>query len=450
MLVLKFGGTSVKDANAISKVINIIKSKRRNKLLVVSSALAGITNQLIDLADNSLIRSLEQSNQIINQISKRHIEVINNLLTTPKQKTIAIVEIKKIINLLSQHIEAIKLLNECTERSKAFIMSFGELLSTTIIHFALLEQNIKSKFLDIRKILITNDIFLEAVIDNEKSSKNSKQILKLLKDNEVVITQGFIASDYEGKTTTLGRGGSDYSAAILASYLNAKEIQIWTDVNGILTTDPKIVPDAKTIKEMSFEEIRELSFYGAKVLHPDTIKPAIEKNIPVKILNTFNPKNQGTLLTNKIKTTKPLIHSIITKNNCIDVKIPIPPNENQQTFISDLFKIFSDTTIKVMFTVSTKNYLRIIFEDFKNNQNLKKLLTIQYDALINKTGMICISGVNLDKISKCNHYTEIIQQLKKFNINELIHGISNFSLLALYKANIERKLLKSLHKLIFE
>ena len=191
----------------------------------------------------------------------------------------------------------------------------GSLLSTTILQSAAKSNNINSRFLDIRNYINTNDNYLEAQINAKKTKNKIINFKRELKKYDILITQGFIASDTKGVTTTLGRGGSDYSASVIGAFLKADEIQIWTDVSGVLSADPRKVKDVHPIPKMTFDEIRELAFYGAKVLHPDTIKPAIEEKIPVRILNTFKPKDKGTLIVDSVKSSYSGIRSVITKTN---------------------------------------------------------------------------------------------------------------------------------------
>ncbi|HOK14615.1 MAG TPA: aspartate kinase, partial [Candidatus Kapabacteria bacterium] len=285
IIVMKFGGSSVANASAMLNVFNIITSQKCNKLVVLS-ACKGVTDLLIEAANFSL-QNITKSIEIINEISEHHKKIIENTINS-ELKWKALEKIDVYIRQIREFSEGIHLLQELTAKMMDFFVSFGEKLSTTVFYYILLENKINAVLINSENYIITNSKFGEA--------EPNYSIIKLKVQNELkpefdkydtIIAQGFIGSDLEGRTTTLGRGGSDFSASIYGLALGASEIQIWTDVSGVKSADPRIVEQAITIDEMTIDDIRELSFYGAKVLHPDTIKPAIEAGIPIKVLNTF-------------------------------------------------------------------------------------------------------------------------------------------------------------------
>jgi aspartate kinase len=283
--------------------------------------------------------------------------------------------ILSIITQLRELAEGIYYLNECTPKVYDSVISCGELMSTTIVSYALSVRGFENKWLDSRDLLKTNNEFNSATVD---FSKTIKQLENLIQNefinNNIFITQGFIGSDTEGRTTTLGRGGSDYSAAIYGncfhnSGVDVSEIQIWTDVNGVMTADPRILKNALSIDEMSFEEVLELSFYGAKVLHPDTIKPAIDLNIPVVVLNTFNPEFKGTVIkANCCDNSK--FKSIVPIFGCQSIKFTSNNQEELLKKSSDLNHKLNLLGIKIFLSTISCFVLNIIIKktDFDFNQ----------------------------------------------------------------------------------
>ena len=292
MKVLKFGGTSVANSKSLSKVIEILKSQSE-PIVVVVSALGGITDLLLGMLQLALERK-ENFKDNLDEIEKRHLEPIKACIPIQNQSGI-ISFLKNHLNELESRLDAIFLLEEVTVKNNATIASYGEILSSAIIQEIFKYNGVASVLKDARELIQTEssnnrDIVSEAV--------SIKKITAYFKENQskVVLVPGFISSNASGETTTLGRGGSDYSAAIIANALEAKVLEIWTDVSGMYTAHPKIVTQAKPIKKLSYYEAMELSHFGAKVIYPPTLQPLVEKNIPIVIKNTFAPEDEGTLI----------------------------------------------------------------------------------------------------------------------------------------------------------
>ncbi len=328
MIVLKFGGTSVTNTAAMQQVFSIV-SNNKEEQIVVLSACSGITDSLIILLNYAWQNQSNEMKATLEKISTHHIQVVDDLLANNKYHEEAKQTIFKLIEELDKFIEGIFFLKETTPRALDKVMSFGELLSTTIFHYYCLSQGLQSVWWDARKFMKTDSNFNSANVDFNLSRNEITNYLESQQFNKIklAITQGFVGSDLSGRTTTLGRGGSDYTAAIVGNLTNAKEIQIWTDVNGILTADPRTVKRTKTIEIMEFNEVRQLAYFGAKVIHPNTLLPAIETGIPIKVLNTFNPSNQGTTIVNYIDNPTPKPHSIINIK-CIRIDFPLYSYDN--------------------------------------------------------------------------------------------------------------------------
>lgn len=293
MIVMKFGGTSVATPENILKVKDIIM-RYDEPLVVVVSAFGGCTVQLQELAAHALDGDYKI---LFGQFSDRHLNSIKALIPGARQKEV-LAAAKAYLNELEDFCSGISLIKELSDRSKAKVLSFGELLSAFILTEVLRIHSVKARFVDSRKIITTDDSYLFGKVDFEETNQLIKKSVKTQNTN---VLPGFIASTKDGKTTTLGFGGSDYTAAILASALNARRLEIWSDVDGMLTGNPKMIKEAATIPELSYNEALELSHFGAKVLFPMAIQPVLKKEIPLLLKNTFRPDETGTRIFNKIK-----------------------------------------------------------------------------------------------------------------------------------------------------
>ena len=279
MRVLKFGGSSVANAQNIKLVLDIVVNKaKEEKLIVVVSAFSKITD-LLQLASQKAAAGDESFKEILADLETKHLDALKELIPVSEQSSL-LSHIKRIINHLETLLDGCYLLGELSPRTSDTILSFGELLSSYIIAEALKQKLKNSSYKDSRELIKTNNSFGKAVVNFDVSNKLIVDFFAS-NENQVVVMPGFIAASLDGINTTLGRGGSDYTAAILAGALHANELEIWTDVNGMFTANPKIVKQAQPIVFISYQEAMELSHFGAKVLYPPTIQPVLRKNIPI-------------------------------------------------------------------------------------------------------------------------------------------------------------------------
>jgi len=367
MIVMKFGGTSVGDAKRIKQVSEIVTSQIKKKPIVIVSAFAGVTDALIK-SSHATVRG----NVSVKEIEKLHYSMLKDL-------NIDASLINEEINELKDILDGVYSLKELTPRTLDVIMSFGERMSAKIIASYMSKAGIPSKAYNSYDAgLITNSVFgdADALPEAEKAIYNSFKKMK----NGVPIVTGFIGKTKNGEITTLGRGGSDYTASIIGAAVNAEEIQIWTDADGIMTADPKIVKDAKTIEYVSYDEAAELAFLGAKILHPKTILPAVKKNIPVRILNTYNPSGKGTTILKNVKK-KNSITSIAYKKGVKIINVHSPKMFLAYGFMAKIFDIFSGMKIPVdmistsevnlSLTVNGKYDTRMLIEELKKIAEVK-------------------------------------------------------------------------------
>ena len=292
MKVLKFGGTSVANSESLSNVIKIVKNQR-GPIVVVVSAFGGVTDLLMEMLSLAQNGDVKYKDNLF-KIEKRHLETIKKCIPIEHQSAI-ISFLKKHLNELESRLDAIHLLEEATPKNNANIASYGEILSSKIIHEIFHYNDIESKFKDSREIIKTTSHNGREIVDHQMTEERIKEYFSSKRSN-VFLLPGFISSNPRGETTTLGRGGSDYTAALIASAINSEVLEIWTDVSGMYTAHPKIVAQAKPIEKLSYYEAMELSHFGAKVIYPPTLQPIIEKNIPIIIKNTFAPNDPGTLI----------------------------------------------------------------------------------------------------------------------------------------------------------
>jgi aspartate kinase len=296
-LVMKFGGTSVGSESAIRDVVGIVSAERKSwpRLVVVTSAMSGVTNLLLDTAAQAVRGDTTIVPLAAQELRKKHFIVAETLIPDDKDLQAVKGEISGLIESFTNLCQAIAVLGEASPRALDAIAGTGERLAVRLLAAALNAHGVPAKYVEATQLIVTDANFQSAHPDFDATARQTRLGLHALMEGGIVpVVTGFIAATPEGITTTLGRGGSDYSAAILGAVLPATEVWIWTDVDGVMTADPRLVPNARTIPELTYREIAELAYYGAKVVHPKTIRPVIEAGISLRVCNTFNASNPGT------------------------------------------------------------------------------------------------------------------------------------------------------------
>jgi aspartate kinase len=320
--VLKFGGTSVADAAALRAVQSILRARaeRNETMIVVLSATSGTTNTLLSLARMAAQQDESTVAATVREMRQRHADIIDGLIDDHTHRSNAHQAVDSLLNSLAEYCHGLSLLGECTPQSLDEVVAYGERISSSILAAACDSIGMRTRWLDARQVIRTDARYLAASVDMAATQSCWDAIWPTINDGNVIITQGFIGSALDGTTTTLGRGGSDYSAALFGAISNARIIDIYTDVSGVLSADPRIVSDAKPIAHIDVDSMRELALYGAKVLHPDTIIPAVLRNIPVRVANTFEPSAPGTIITAG-GTGNPIV-AITGIENCLRIVVP--------------------------------------------------------------------------------------------------------------------------------
>lgn len=383
MLVMKFGGTSVGAAERMEQIITLtsVDGKRVTAPpVVVLSAMSGVTNLLIDGANAALKRDLPAALAKVDDIRAKHNDAVVALFPSSSDESTRdriMSEIDGRLDELRVMYKGVSYIGELSKRSLDAISGLGELLSTRVVAELATARGIKAAWVDARDFMLTDEDFGKATpLWDRMYAKCREQLGPLLAGGTTVFTQGFIGRTADGASTTLGRGGSDYSASIIGAALDADEIQIWTDVDGMLSADPRVVKDARLLSEVSFQEASELAYFGAKVLHPLTIKPAVEKNIPVRILNTFNPSNMGTLIKAEARGGVDPIRAVAAKKNITAIFLSSPRMLMTHGFLAQVFSVFdrhkvpidliSTSEVSVALTIDTKEGAEALLAELRD------------------------------------------------------------------------------------
>jgi len=373
MKVLKFGGTSVANAEIIEKVIDIIKEKlQEDSLVVVISALGGTTDALLECGKLAATGN-EAYKDKLQEIEQRHITTVKELIPVQHQSALLSL-VKKMCNEIEDLCNGVFLLNELSLRTIDKLLSYGELFSSQIITAALIARGLTARWIDSQRAVRTNSDFGSAIVDFPVTRENIKNLIG--QDGEkLFIVPGFIASDAKNITTTLGRGGSDYTAAIFAAAVDASSLEIWTDVSGMMTADPRWVANAKIISSISYQEAMELSHFGAKVIYPPTIQPVLMKNIPVWIKNTFAKEQHGTVIKNDAENDGSIIRGISSINNVVLVSLEGSGMVGVPGFSKRLFEALSDASINViLITQGSSEHSICVGIDAVNADKAKKVI----------------------------------------------------------------------------
>ncbi len=340
MIVMKFGGSSLEDAAALERAAAVIASRAKRAPLVVVSAMGKTTDRLLEIARSATAGDRSRALELLGELRAYHVE--HARAVAPGKELNAL---KKFLDEHFQELDALikglAVMGEMTPRSTDAISSFGERLSSTIITLALRKTGLDAERVDAREVIVTDARHTEARPLLEETHRRLEETVRpLLGVDRAVVMGGFIASTVDGVTTTLGRGGSDYTASLLGAALGAEEVEIWTDVDGVMTADPSLVPEARRIRVLTFDEAAELAYFGARVLHPSTMWPAVENDIPIRVLNSQRPQVQGTLIVERAPESRAVVKSIAYKENITVVDIRSTRMLMAHGFLAHVFRVF--------------------------------------------------------------------------------------------------------------
>lgn len=460
MQVLKFGGTSVANAENIRKVVGIVTdADKKDKTIVIVSALGGVTDLLLS-ASSLAAEGDESYKEKLAVVEQRHLEAVKQLIPVAQQSQLLSL-VKKSCNEIEDICSGIFLLRELTPRSKDRIGSYGEWLSSRIIAATIQSMGVDVVWKDSRELIVTNSNFTAAEVDFATTSENIRQFFASA-DHHLFLLPGFIAADKKGITTTLGRGGSDYTAAILAAALNASNLEIWTDVSGMMTADPRLTANARIIPHISYQEAMELSHFGAKVIYPPTIQPVMSKGIPVRIKNTFAPQDEGTLIESVATRNGNIVRGISSINNIALLSLEGSGMIGIPGFSKRLFEALSNERINViLITQSSSEHSICVAVDasaafaakqvvdaaFANEITLQKVEPL---AIENGLSIVALVGENMKSHPGISGRMFSAMGKNGVNIRAIAQGSSEKNISAVISTKDVRKAINVLHEEFFE
>jgi aspartate kinase len=448
MIVMKFGGTSVEDAKAIDRVASIVKGRLPQKPVVVVSAMAKVTDTLLTMARAAGEGERKTALKLCRSLQERHYNTASELLGTARFTEFHS-DLGTDFESLDELLRGISAVGEITPRTTDHVAAFGEMLSAKIVAAAFAVHGLNGVHVDSREVLVTDNNYTQAVPQfEETNAKLQEKVQPLLQAGQVPVMGGFIGANRAGITTTIGRGGSDFSAAIFGAGLGADRIEIWTDVDGILTTDPRICPEARRIKVISFDEAAELAYFGAKVLHPATVLPAIQKNIPVYVLNSLNPSCEGTRITTRAPQGKNIFKAIAAKKRITIVDVAAPRMLLAHGFLRSIFEAFdrhkvsvdvvSTSEVSVSLTVDSNQAIPALAAD------LAKLADVKYEG---RKAIVCLVGENLRDTPGIAAL--VFRELADKKIRMISQGASEINLTFVIEEDEVPDVIKRLHKTFF-
>ncbi len=451
IVVMKFGGTSVEDATAIQRTLSIVRTRRDQGLqpVVVVSAMAKVTDTLLAAAAAASHNDSEKALLLSFDLRRRHLDAAEELVGRRAIGALAH-ELHQKFDALDDLLRGVSAVGELTPRTNDLVVSFGERMSSVLVAHAFEHRGLSAAHVDARTCIITDSHFgkaapQEAIIE----ARLSEHVLPLVAAGAIPVLGGFIGANAEGITTTLGRGGSDYTAALVGGGLHAGAIEIWTDVNGIMTTDPRIVPEALRVKTISFEEAAELAYFGAKVLHPATILPAVQKSIPVWVLNSRNATNEGTRITAVAPHCKSPFKSIAAKKRLTIIDIVASRMLMSHGYLKSVFEVFdrykcpidmvSTSEVSISVTVDSNEQLPAICAE------LGKIADVKYEG---RKALICLVGEDIRGQNGISG--RVFSAISHINVRMISQGASEINMSFMIEEDDVDEAIRSLHRAFFQ
>jgi aspartate kinase len=445
---MKFGGTSVQGAGEFARVAEIVSSEKENSPVVVTSAMAKVTDALLNAFEAAKKGEVAAAFESLQPHFERHTKVSEELTGGAGRESFQ-------TELDYAREELNDLLVRASRRSlplamlKDAVVSYGEQLSSRLLAEILKAKNLNPHHADARRLIVTDDEYGSAQPIWDETEKLIQLELQTLVDNgEIPVMGGFIAASRGGETTVLGRGGSDYSAALVGAALKAREIQIWTDVTGVLTCDPRICPEARTLKTLSYEEAAELAYFGAKVLHPKTIQPAVDRQIPVRVCNSHQPNERGTMILPQAQTTRRKVKSIAYKKGITILHITSARMLGAYGFMSAIFQIFerhrtvidvvTTSEVSVSLTLDNTDALEAVVRD------LQRIGTVEIEL---DQAVVCVVGSGLRDTSGVA--SQIFAAISDINVSLISHGASSVNMTFVVREGVVGEVIKRLHTEFF-
>ncbi len=448
MIVMKFGGTSVQDAAAIDRAAAIVRVRLAEKPVVVVSALSKVTDALLATGRAAGDGHREDALNLARSLRERHYNTASELLGT-SVFTGFHAELEAEFDALDELLRGIAAVGEITPRTSDLVVSFGERLSSRIVASTLQARGMDAVHVDARDVLVTDETHMRAVPQFEETYERlQRRVRPLVDEGHVPVMGGFIGATRKGVTTTIGRGGSDFSAAIAGAGLEASRIEIWTDVDGMMTTDPNLVPEARRIKVISFEEAAELAYFGAKVLHPATVLPAVQRNIPVYVRNSRNPRCEGTCVQATAPACRNVFKAIAVKKRVNLVDVAAARSLSTQGFLRSIFDTFdkhnlavdavSISGVSVSLTVDSSEGIPALAAD------LGKLADVKYEG---KKALVCLVGENIRETPGI--VAKVFGALGNIKVRMISQGASEINLTFVVEEDDMVDVVRRLHREFF-
>jgi aspartate kinase len=446
LVVSKFGGTSMGDASCMLRSADVSLQRKSN--IVVVSATSGTTNDLIKLGEEAEQGKLAETESLVKKIQEKHHAIAKEL----NADETSIQELNKLLTEMDSIARGIYLLRDCSLKAKDVLMSLGERMSSVLFTVALRKvyndnkQTQQVKLLDVRTVLKTDDSFGKARPLTETIIKLCKEKLAdCIAGKSVYVAQGFVGQTLNGATTTLGRGGSDYSAAILAEGIAADTLEIWTDVAGVATTDPRLCSEAVVIDEISFKEMSELATFGAKVLHPATLLPAIRSHIPVLVASSFEPNKPGTWVRKEVKNS-PLIRAMALRKKQTLVTVSTPEMLHTHGFLFQIFKIFNDLKISIDAITTSEISVSVTLDnaDSLNKTLIEQLSQVAEVTVESNLSLVSLIGNNINHTPGLAK--KIFEAISDVNVRMICYGASKHNFCFLVNEDRGQEVIQKLHK----
>ncbi len=451
MIVMKFGGTSVEDEAAIRRVADIVTDRLPKRPVIVVSAMAGVTDSLLAMSRVAAAGSLTEALKMLRKLRHRHLNALSALVS-PEDEASEREEIVAVLDALHDMLRGVSALGELSPRSTDNILCAGELLSSRIVCAALRARGIDAELVDSRECIITDANHTNAApLFDETGERLRCRMKPLLLAGRVPVMGGFIAATMEGVATTLGRGGSDFSAAIVGAALKASRIEIWTDVEGMMTTDPRLCPQAERIDVIGFDEASELAYFGAKVLHPATLIPAVEKNIPVYVLNSRQPKRKGTCIRARAPRSRTTFRAIAAKKSMAVVSVRSPRMIKAHGFLRAVFEAFERHGCSADLVSTSEVSVSVALDSGRAGtpllQDLKKLGEVEMEQ---DKAIICLVGKDIR--GRAGIAAKVFETVAtgKINVHMISQGASEINIGFVVEERDVPEAVRRLHNCFFE
>ena len=448
MIVMKFGGSSIESAEAVQRVCGIIAERAERRPVVIVSAMGKTTDRLLEAGDAAVAGKLDESLAQLETLKSFHVKEAGAVAPDDARDELN-AHLNGHFDELAELLKGLTIIGEMTPRSIDALSSYGEQLSSFVITLALRARGLDAAHVDSRRVIVTNDRFSEASPLLEQTNARLTEIVApLVEAGKVPVMGGFIASTADGVTSTLGRGGSDFTASIVGAGLGAEEVQIWTDVDGVMTADPSILPSARRIKIMSFAEAAELAYFGARVLHPSTMLPATESGIPVRVLNSRQPDVEGTTIVADNPPGHSIVKSVVYKEGITVVEVRSTRMLMAHGFLAKIFEIFDRYETAVDMVTTSEVSVSLTIDDTSRLPEITgELRQFAEVTPVSGQGIVCVVGDHI-------RYTpgiaaRLFQAIESVNVRMISQGASRLNVSFVVDEKDLRPAVEALHHTFF-